>query len=505
MDAQLSELGLKPVNSGGFSGAWLGSGPQQIVISPVDGSELGRVINCTPDECRQIMTACHQSFASWQQVPAPKRAEVVKSLGAALKAQQEILARLITLEMGKSLQEGRGEVQEMIDICDYAVGLSRQISGPGLQSERRMHRMFEQWHPLGMVGVITAFNFPMAVWAWNAALSLVCGNVVLWKPSYKTPLCAVAVTRIVADVLQMHGYDPAICSLVSGKGSQIGDVITTDPRVALVSYTGSVSGGRHVGMLVQERFGKLILELGGNNAVIVSKQGDLTTAQRAVVFGALGTAGQRCTSTRRAIVHKDIYTTLKEKLLAAYQATRIGNPLEQTSFMGPLVDQDAVQTMMSAIETIKKEGGKILWGGEKMDLPGGCYVTPCLVEAHPDMPIVREETFAPILYLMSYETLEEAMDIHNSVPQGLSSAIITNSLMESEYFFSNRGSDCGIANVNTSTNGAEIGGAFGGEKETGGGRESGSDSWKAYMRRQTCTVNFSGTLELAQGLELSYL
>ena len=505
MNEALIRLNLKEDQPGGFAGEWLGSGTRQELISPVDGGGLASVGNCTAAECDTILGRCREAFFSWRTVPAPKRAEVIKSLGVELQRRQGDLARLITLEMGKSLAESRGEVQEMIDICDYAIGLSRQISGPGLQSERRMHRMFEQWHPLGMVGVITAFNFPMAVWAWNAALALVCGDTILWKPSYKTPLCALAVIRIVSEVLQRHGHDPAVCSLVTGKGSEIGDRITGDSRVTLVSYTGSVRGGRHVGRMVQERFGRLILELGGNNAVIVSEKGDPTIAQRAVSFGALGTSGQRCTTTRRVIVQRSVYDSFKNTLLKSYQATRIGNPLDENHFMGPLVDRAAVDTMMRALERIPKEGGKILYGGKRLDLPGGCYVTPCLVEATPDMPVIQEETFAPILYLLQYETLKEAMAIHNGVPQGLSSSIISDSLMETESFLSELGSDCGIANVNTSTNGAEIGGAFGGEKETGGGRESGSDAWKAYMRRQTCTVNYSGELELAQGLELTHL
>ena len=505
MDELLCNLGLDDINCGAYCGTWLGGGTLQRILTPVDGTELAQVRNCSQAECRRIMKECHRSFDNWRRVPAPKRAEVIKSLGEALRDKQESLAYLITMEMGKSLQEGRGEVQEMIDICDYAIGLSRQISGPGLQSERRMHRMFEQWQPLGMIAVITAFNFPMAVWAWNAAIGLVCGNVLLWKPAYKTPLCAIALTRISSQVLKQHGHDPAICSLITGRGSEIGDLITTDPRVALVSYTGSVRGGRHVGQLVTKRFGKLILELGGNNAVIVSQKGDMSTALRAVTFGALGTSGQRCTSTRRAIVHDSVYREFRERLIGSYQSTKIGDPRNPVHFMAPLVDRDAVDTMMQAMERIKQEGGKILYGGERLNLPGGCYVSPCLVEASPEMPIIREETFAPILYLLRYDTLENAIAIHNAVPQGLSSSIISDSLMETETFLSVLGSDCGIVNVNTSTNGAEIGGAFGGEKETGGGRESGSDAWKSYMRRQTCTLNYSGSLELAQGLELTHL
>lgn len=505
MDRQLTNLGIVEINPGAFAGQWLDGSSRQEVFSPVDGSRIATVGNCSAAECDGIIAACHRAFPDWRQVPAPKRAEVVKSLGEEIRARQEDLAYLVTLEMGKTLAEGRGEVQEMIDICDYAVGLSRQISGPGLQSERRMHRMFEQWHPLGTVGLITAFNFPVAVWAWNTALALTCGDTVLWKPSYKTPLCAIACTRIAEKVLRKHGYDPAVCSLVIGKGSQIGDRISGDERLALISYTGSVPGGRHVGQIVQQRFGRSILELGGNNAVIVSDKGDAETALRAVYFGALGTSGQRCTSTRRVIVQQNVYEEFKQRLLQAYRETRIGDPRDPAHFMGPLVDSAAVKTMFEAIERIKSEGGKVVCGGESLDMPGGCYVSPCLVEATPDMPMVREETFAPILYLMRYDQLPQAVAIHNAVPQGLSSSIISDSVMESEYFLGALGSDCGIANVNTSTNGAEIGGAFGGEKETGGGRESGSDSWKAYMRRQTCTVNFSGTLELAQGLELTHL
>jgi aldehyde dehydrogenase (NAD+) len=382
------------------------------------------------------------------------------------------------------------------------VGLSRQLYGLTMPSERRQHRLQEQWHPLGVVGVITAFNFPVAVWSWNTAIALVCGDTVLWKPSSKTPLTAIACTRIAERVLRKFGYDPAICSLAIGKGSDIGDLINRDPRIALVSYTGSVPGGRHVGLLVQERFGRHILELGGNGAVIVSDKGDLETALASVYFGAIGTSGQRCTSTRRVIVHEGIYDTFVARLKELYAKTRIGDPREGGNLMGPLVDAGAVDSMLEAIGTIRAQGGKVLAGGEKLPLAGGCYVTPCLVEAAPDLPMTREETFAPVLYLIKYRTIEEAIRIQNDVPQGLSSAIITNDMRESELFLSAAGSDCGLANVNTGTSGAEIGGAFGGEKETGGGRESGSDAWKAYMRRQTSAINFSGKVELAQGITL---
>jgi aldehyde dehydrogenase (NAD+) len=390
----------------------------------------------------------------------------------------------------------------MIDICDFAVGLSRQLYGLTMPSERKQHRLQEQWHPLGVVGVITAFNFPVAVWSWNTALALVCGDTVLWKPSSKTPLTAIACTKIAEKVLRDFGYDPAICSLAIGKGSDIGDLINTDPRVALVSYTGSVPGGRHVGRLVQERFGKHILELGGNGAVIVSEKGDMDIAVRSIYFGAIGTSGQRCTSTRRVIIHESIYGAFRDRLLDLYAKTPIGDPRDHKHLMGPLVDPGAVDTMLAAIATVKAEGGKILCGGEKLPHAGGCYITPCVAEVKGNLPIVKEETFAPVLYLMTYRTIEEAIALQNGVSQGLSSAIITNDQRESELFLSAAGSDCGIANVNTGTSGAEIGGAFGGEKETGGGRESGSDAWKTYMRRQTSAINFSGQVELAQGITL---
>jgi aldehyde dehydrogenase (NAD+) len=502
METVLKALGIADVNPGGFAGSWIGSGKAQRVVSPIHGETLASVTNVTPAEFDTVLAKCHQAFASWRLVPAPKRGEVVKEIGDELRRNKEALAELVTLEMGKTLREGLGEVQEMIDICDLAVGLSRQLYGLTMPSERRMHRLQEQWHPLGVVGVITAFNFPVAVWSWNTAIALVCGDTVLWKPSSKTPLTAIACTRIAEKVLRKFGYDPAICSLSIGKGSDIGDLINTDPRVALVSYTGSVPGGRHVGKLVQERFGRHILELGGNNAVIVSEKGDLDIALRSIYFGAIGTSGQRCTSTRRVLVHESIFGAFKTRLLELYAKTPIGDPREHKYLMGPLVDASAVDTMLAAIETVKAQGGKILCGGEKLPAPGGCYVTPCIAEVSGNLPIVQEETFAPVLYLMSYKTIEEALALQNGVPQGLSSAIITNDQGESELFLSAAGSDCGIANVNTGTSGAEIGGAFGGEKETGGGRESGSDAWKAYMRRQTSAINFSGKVELAQGITL---
>ena len=504
MDQVLATLGLSERNPGGFDGAWHGAGKAQTVISPVDGAALASVDNVDPAGFERTLASCHRAFQSWRLVPAPKRGEVVKELGDELRRQKAALAALVTLEMGKTPREALGEVQEMIDICDLAVGLSRQLYGLTMPSERPMHRLQEQWHPLGVVGVITAFNFPVAVWAWNTAIALVCGDTVLWKPSSRTPLTAVACTRIAEQVLRRLGFDPAVCSLAIGRGSEIGDLITTDPRVALVSYTGSVPGGRHVGRLVQERFGRHILELGGNGAVIVSDRGDLDTAVQAVYFGAIGTSGQRCTSTRRAIIHESVYDAFVARLADLYARTPIGDPRDERNLMGPLVGADAVATMLAAIETVKLQGGRILRGGTRLDLPGGCYVTPCLAEVAADLPMTREETFAPILYLIRYREIEEAIAIQNGVPQGLSSAIISNDLRETELFLSAAGSDCGIANVNTGTSGAEIGGAFGGEKETGGGRESGSDAWKAYMRRQTSAINFSGSVELAQGITLDF-
>ncbi len=501
VEGVLDRLGIEDLNRGGFAGEWMGSGVPRTVTSPVDGRALADVAGVTKDEVETILARCSSAFTEWRLVPAPRRGEVVRALGEELRAHAEDLARLVSWEMGKPIGESRGEVQEMIDICDFAVGLSRQLYGLTMPSERGRHRLQEQWHPLGVAGVITAFNFPVAVWSWNAALALVCGDTVLWKPSSKAPLAAIACTRMAQRVLEREGYDPAVCSLTVGKGSEIGDLLSTDPRVALVSYTGSVPGGRHVGRLVQERFGRLILELGGNNAIIVSDKADLDLAIHATYFGAVGTSGQRCTSTRRAIVHSSVYDAFVDGLSTLYAETPIGHPLDEGNTMGPLVDRAAVDAMMEAIETAKTQGGRVLVGGERLALEGGCFVTPCIVEIEGNAPIVKEETFAPILHVTEYETIEEAIAIQNGVPQGLSSAIVTNDLLESELFISATGSDCGIANVNTSTNGAEIGGAFGGEKDTGGGRESGSDAWKSYMRRQTNTLNFSGRFELAQGIQ----
>ncbi len=486
---------------GACAGDWFAHGKPLRSISPVDGTPIAEVATASAADAEKVIAAAHAAFLEWRQVPAPVRAEVVRRLGVKLREHKEELARLVTLEMGKILSEGRGEVQEMIDVCDFAVGLGRQVGGLTLPSERAGHRLMEQWHPLGVVGVVTAFNFPVAVWAWNAALALVCGDTVVWKPSSKTPLCAVAVTRIAQAVLAESGHPGAILSLVIGSGRDVGEKLVADPRLALVSYTGSVATGRRVGVKVQERFGRPLLELGGNNAVIVTPSADVDNAVQAVLFGAVGTAGQRCTSTRRLILHESIYEAAVARLVAMYPRIPVGDPRDAETLVGPLVDAEAVARMQWALAAAKQQGGAVLVGGEPMDLPGGCYARPALVAATPDLPIVREETFAPILYVLKYRTLDEAIAIQNDVPQGLSSAIFSNDLIECERFVSAMGSDCGIANVNTSTSGAEIGGAFGGEKETGGGRESGSDAWKAYMRRQTNVVNASGRIALAQGVE----
>lgn len=496
----LKELGLASQNSGGFAGEWLGDGTAYPVISPIDGEPIAEVTPVTSENLTAIVDRCHKAFLDWRMVPAPKRGEVVKTLGQRIGENKDALAELVTLEMGKTLREAQGEVQEMVDVFDFAVGLSRQLYGNNMPSERPGHTIREQWHPLGMTAVITAFNFPVAVWSWNAALALICGDTVLWKPSSKTPLTALAVNKIAASVLEEHGYPTEICSLAIGSGGAIGDLLTRDERVALVSYTGSVRRGRQVGKIVQERFGRLLLELGGNNAVIVSDKGDMSIALNAVYFGAVGTSGQRCTSTRRVIIHERVYDSFVKRLRGLYEQTTIGDPRDEANLMGPLVDTKAVEDMMAALTAVKTQGGRVLCGGERLSLPGGGYVTPCLVEANNDFPIVKEETFAPILYLMKYSDFGEALAMHNDVPQGLSSAVITNDLIETERFLNAAGSDCGLANVNTGTSGAEIGGAFGGEKETGGGRESGSDSWKAYMRRQTSVVNASGHITLAQGI-----
>ncbi len=511
----LKDLGISDMNAGGFDGEWLGSGPVLEVVTPVDGSRIASVRQVTEAEYDRIVDRAHRAFLSWRKVPAPRRGEVVRQLGDRLRAVKKELGQLVTLEMGKIAAEGEGEVQEMIDICDFATGLSRQLYGLTMQSERPDHRMFEQWHPLGVVGVISAFNFPVAVWAWNTALAAVCGDSSVWKPASKTPLTAIATTRIAAEVAKANGFDPAIFSLVIGKGSTVGQRLLEDKRIPLVSATGSTEVGRTVAEVVGRRFGRTILELGGNNAIVVTPSANMDLALRAILFGSVGTAGQRCTSTRRILVHASIKDELVRRLVKAYEGVRIGDPRSPDTLMGPLVTHGAVDDLMRAVARVRAEGGKILYGGEKLEgpeYPGGHYVTPCIAEAKNEWSIVQEETFGPILYILTYGAkgsspataigeLEEAIEQHNGVPQGLSSAIFTDNMREAELFLSARGSDCGIANVNIGTSGAEIGGAFGGEKETGGGREAGSDSWKVYMRRQTNTVNWSPELPLAQGIK----
>ncbi len=500
----LQKLGIESANLGGFCGEWLGSGEKLDSLSPIDGKSIASVTQVTEAEYEQIAARAQEAFLKWRMVPAPVRGETVRQLGNALRELKAELGALVTLEMGKIRAEGEGEVQEMIDICDFAVGLSRQLHGLTMHSERPGHRMYEQYHPLGVVGVISAFNFPVAVWAWNSALAAACGDSVLWKPSSATPLTAIACTKIAERVCLANGVDPAIFSLVVGRGSTVGEKLIGDRRLPLVSATGSCAMGYRVGAVVGERLGRTILELGGNNAIIVTPNANLKLAIPGIVFGSVGTAGQRCTSTRRIIVHESVRDDLVKRLIAAYEQVPIGDPLDTGTLMGPLIDTDAVDTMMAAIEAIKKSGGEILYGGKKLEgakYAGGCYVTPCIASAKNDYKIVQDETFAPILYIITYKTLDEAIAIHNAVPQGLSSAMFTQNLLEAEQFLSCRGSDCGIANVNIGTSGAEIGGAFGGEKETGGGRESGSDAWKAYMRRQTNTINYSTELPLAQGIK----
>jgi len=502
----LRKLGIKKLNNGSFTGRKsTGSSKESYdSYSPVDGNYIGSVRVTTEKEYEKIIKTAQKAFKYWRSVPAPKRGDIVRQYGDALRANKEALGQLVSYEMGKSLQEGYGEVQEMIDICDFAVGLSRQLYGLTMHSERPQHRMYEQWHPLGVVGIISAFNFPVAVWSWNAMIALVCGNVCVWKGSEKTPLCSIACQNIFMDILKANKIPEGVNSIITGN-HELGERLTGDSRVALISATGSTRMGRAVGSRVASRFGKCILELGGNNAVIVTPSADLGVALTGVVFGAVGTCGQRCTSTRRVIIHESIYNDVRRKLVRAYRQVKIGNPLDPKMHMGPLIDKDAVDNFLNTISEIKNEGGRFAVAGGVLDGKGyesGCYVKPCIAEVEPDFKIVQHETFAPILYLMKYSGgVENAIAIQNNVPQGLSSAIMTNSLRESERFLSASGSDCGIANVNIGTSGAEIGGAFGGEKETGGGRESGSDAWKAYMRRQTNTINYSTELPLAQGIK----
>ena len=502
----LEQLGIKEINNGACTGAeWIETKGDIIEsYTPADGSLIAKIRQATADDYETVIKKAESAYQSWRMIPAPKRGEIVRQIGDALRANKEPLGRLVSLEMGKIYQEGLGEVQEMIDICDFAVGLSRQLYGLTMHSERSRHRMYEQWHPIGIVGVVSAFNFPVAVWSWNAMLAMVCGDVVVWKPSSKTMLCAIATHHIIADVLTKNNVPEGVVNLLAGGSKYIGDNFLADKRVPLISVTGSTRVGRRAAKIVGERLGRHLLELGGNNAIIISEKADLNLALPATVFGSVGTAGQRCTSTRRLIIHESIYTAFTEKLKAAYSHIRIGHPLDAKTLVGPLIDKGAVNDFVNAIEAAKKEGGKVIIGGDVLSGEGyesGCYVTPCIIEAENHFHIVQEETFAPILYIMKYKTLEEAIALQNNVPQGLSSSIFTRDMQEAENYLSHEGSDCGIANVNIGTSGAEIGGAFGGEKDTGGGRESGSDAWKVYMRRQTNTINYSSELPLAQGIK----
>ncbi len=471
--------------------------------SPVDGKLIGSVISADEKSYHTVVATAQKAFEEWRTWPAPKRGEIVRQIGEELRKYKNPLGKLVSYEMGKSLQEGLGEVQEMIDICDFAVGLSRQLHGLTMHSERPGHRMYEQYHPLGIVGIISAFNFPVAVWSWNTMLAWVCGDVCIWKPSEKTPLCGIACQKIIQTVFKKNNVPEGVSCLVSG-GREVGEWMSNDTRVPLVSATGSTRMGKAVAAAVGQRLGRSLLELGGNNAIIISKEADLNIAMIAATFGAVGTAGQRCTTTRRLIIHEKIYNKFKEKLAHAYKQLKIGNPLNEKNHVGPLIDKDAVDSYLAAIEKCKAEGGKFLVEGGVIKGKGyesGCYVKPCIAEAKNSFEIVQHETFAPILYIMKYKTMNEAIALQNGVPQGLSSSIITTNLLEAEKFLSHAGSDCGIANVNIGTSGAEIGGAFGGEKETGGGRESGSDAWKVYMRRQTNTINYTDKLPLAQGIK----
>ena len=503
----LKNLKINAVNNGVCTGtAWIKTKGAPIVsYSPVDGTTIASVQQTDRASYDKTVEIAKQAFTEWRTYPAPKRGEIVRQIGNELRNNKNDLGRLVSFEMGKSLQEGLGEVQEMIDICDFAVGLSRQLHGLTMHSERPQHRMYEQYHPLGIVGIISAFNFPVAVWSWNAMLALVCGDVVIWKPSEKTPVCAIACQKIIEKVFAQNKVPEGVCSLISG-GAAVGQWMSADHNIALLSATGSTRMGKAVGAAVGERLGKSLLELGGNNAIIISSEADLNIAITAAVFGAVGTAGQRCTTTRRLIIHQKIYTKFKAMLVHAYSQLNIGNPLMEKNHMGPLIDQAAVEIYEAAIKRCITQGGNFIVEGGVLKgkkYASGCYVKPCIAEAENNFEVVQQETFAPILYIMKYKEMSEAIAMQNGVPQGLSSSIITNNLREAEHFLSHTGSDCGIANVNIGTSGAEIGGAFGGEKETGGGRESGSDAWKVYMRRQTNTINYSDTLPLAQGIQFN--
>lgn len=504
IEKTLKNLGISTENNGVSTGGnYFANGDFIESYSPTDGQLIAKVKTANAQDYQKVVETAKAAFKEFRMIPSPKRGELVRQFGLKLREYKDDLGKLVSYEMGKSLQEGLGEVQEMIDICDFAVGLSRQLQGYTMHSERPGHRMYEQYHPLGIVGIISAFNFPVAVWSWNTALSWICGNVTIWKPSEKTPLCGIACQNIISEVLKENNLPEGISSMIVGD-HEIGDQLVKDKNVALVSFTGSTKVGRIVGKNVAERFGKSILELGGNNAIIITENADLDMSIIGAVFGAVGTAGQRCTSTRRLIIHESVYDEVKNRLVKAYGQLKIGNPLDENNHVGPLIDQDAVNQYLNSIEKCKAEGGKFVVEGGVLDgaqYESGCYVKPCIAEVENSFEIVQHETFAPILYIMKYKNLEEAIEMQNDVPQGLSSAIMTQNLREAELFLSQAGSDCGIANVNIGTSGAEIGGAFGGEKETGGGRESGSDAWKYYMRRQTNTINYTTSLPLAQGIK----
>lgn len=505
----LETLGIRPVNSGatsGGSGGWIDTdGPELTSFSPIDGQPIATIRTARRKDYETLMQRAEEAFKTFRMMPAPKRGEMVREIGNALREKKDALGALISLEAGKILAEGKGEVQEMIDIADFAVGLSRQLYGLTMHSERPSHRMYEQWHPLGIVGIITAFNFPAAVWSWNALIAGVCGDANMFKPSSKTPLVAIGIQNIIAPVVDRFGAD-GIFNMVIGSRADVGEPMLHDTRIPLISATGSTAMGKHVGEVVGGRLGRSLLELGGNNAIIVTEDADMDMAVRATLFGAVGTAGQRCTSTRRIIIHSSVKETFVKRLVSAYKQVNIGNPLDEDTLMGPLIDEGAAAAMDQALDAVAAQGGKVLYGGGKARVEGldnGSYVVPAVVAAENHYPIVQEETFAPILYIIEYDSFEQAVALHNGVPQGLSSAVFTNSVQYQEGFLSHRGSDCGIANVNIGTSGAEIGGAFGGEKETGGGRESGSDAWKIYMRRQTNTINWGRELPLAQGIEFN--
>ncbi len=507
----LNRLGIKEINTGVTTGTtWLDvEGDITTSYSPIDGQEIAKVKNATLENYEVLIQKAQEAFIVWREIPAPQRGEIVRQIGLALREHKEDLGKLVTLEMGKIYQEGLGEVQEMIDICDFAVGQSRLLNGFTMHSERRNHRMYDQYHPIGLVGLVTSFNFPVAVWAWNSMLAAIAGDVVVWKPSSKTPLTAIATMNIIKNVLKENDVPEGVFNLIIAKSSVLGDNFLADKRIPLFSVTGSTAVGKRVGKIVGGRLGKTILELGGNNAVIVSDTADLEMAIPSIVFGAVGTAGQRCTSTRRVIVHEKVYDKVKDSLIGAYQQviSKIGNPMEESTLVGPLIDIHSVNAFTHAVSEVQKEGGKIVFGGNVLEgenYKSGNYVVPAIAEAENHFNIVQEETFAPIVYLIKYKTFDEAIALNNGVPQGLSSALFTLCMRESEQFLSEVGSDCGLANINSGTSGAEIGGAFGGEKDTGGGRESGSDSWKAYMRRQTNTINYGTELPLAQGIKFAF-